>query len=273
VDLIRLSGPAFPDVDNRIANLQLVVKGLANAVLFEADGEVVQAADAFHKKPLLVERGNFRPVTLLTNDMLDGALRLFEQEPGLEARTPLILMEITMGKLLRDGNVDLRDFLDRVDMLTALGRTVLISNHGPLHRLVSWLTRHTAGPVGLPVGIPALARLFREEDFQDLEGGILEALGRLFKKDVRLYVHPVLAPDGSTVTCDNFHVAPRLEPLYRYARGAGMISAVRDFNPAHLPIRTEHVLKLIRAGDSRWRDMVPPEVAGIIEDRRLFGLK
>ena len=186
VDMIRFSGPAFEGIDNRIMNLELIVQGLTQSALFRPDGEVVQAADAFYKKPLLVERGSFRPVTLVTNDMLDGALRMFEREDGVPDGKPEILMEITMQNLLSGGQLDLRDFLDRVDMITSLGRTVLISNYGEFYRLVNFLTRYTAGPIGLPLGIPSLSEIFTEKYYNNLEGGILEALGRLFKKNVRL---------------------------------------------------------------------------------------
>ncbi len=38
-------------------SLQLVSQGLTKAAMFRADGEVVQAADAFYKKAIVVERG------------------------------------------------------------------------------------------------------------------------------------------------------------------------------------------------------------------------
>jgi hypothetical protein len=164
VDMIRFSGPAFGAVDNRLMSLELVVQGLTRATLFSADGEVVQPADAFYKKPILVERGSFRPVTLVTNDMLDGALRLFEKEKGVQGNQPQILMEITTKNLLAGGNLNLRDFLDRVDMLAALGRTVLISDYGEYYRLVNFLTRYTELPVGLPMGIPGLNEIFNPAD-------------------------------------------------------------------------------------------------------------
>ena len=76
VDMIKFSGPAFAQVDNRLISLQLVSQGLT-AVMFRADGETVQPAEVFYKKAILVERGSFRPVTYATNDMLDGARRKF----------------------------------------------------------------------------------------------------------------------------------------------------------------------------------------------------
>jgi len=273
VDMVRFSGPAFGAVDNRLMCLELVVQGLTSAALFRSDGEVVQPADAFYKKPILVERGSFRPVTLVTNDMLDGALRLFEKEAGVAGAQPEILMEITTKNLLASGNLDLHDFLDRVDMLAELGRTVLISDYGEYYRLVNFLTRYTELPVGLPMGIPGLVEIFNPAHYADLEGGILEALGRLFKKNVRLYVYPALSPAGELVTCENFHPPEGMELLYRHLLGTGLIRPIEGYNAANLHIRSPRVLQLIASGDPAWEAMVPPEVVPLIKDRGLFGAR
>ena len=271
VDMIRFSGPAFPGIDNRIMNLELIVQGLTQAAMFRPDGEVVQAAEAFYKKPLLVERGSFRPVTLVTNDMLDGALKIFETEEGVTESNPEILMEITMQNLLSGGQLDLHDFLDRVDMLGALGRTVLISNYGEFYRLVNFLTRYTAGPIGLPMGIPGLSDIFDEQYYDKLEGGILEALGRLFKKNVRLYVYPYKSPGGELVDCSNFRVAPHLKYLYMHLRENGVIRTIEQYHSEYLQIRSPQVLDMIHKSQPDWVKFVPPEVAGIIKERGLFG--
>jgi hypothetical protein len=271
VDMIRCGGPRFVEVDNRILALQLVARELTKAALFRADGEVVNAADAFYKKPLLVERGSFRPVTLVTNDMLDCAREMFEGEPGMENAEPEILMEITMKNLLAHGELDLRDFLDRVDMLGTIGRTVLISNHGEYYRLVNYLTRYTDQRIGLPLGVPALAEVFDEAYYQDLDGGILEGLGRLFQSGVKLYVYPLLKPDGEVVTAHNFRVAPNLTHLYSHLLANGFIEAMQGYHAEYLTIRAPDVLARIRADDPSWQTMVSPEVAHIISERRLFG--
>jgi hypothetical protein len=271
VDMIRFTGPDFADVDDRIMALQLVTQNLTNAALFRATGEIVNAADALYKKPLLVERGSFRPVTLLADDMLNCAKAMFMREEGVRDSEPEILMEITMKNLLASGELDLRDFLDRVDMLGAMGRTVLISNYGAYHRLVNYLTRYTDRMVGLPLGIPAMAEILEEEYYKDLEGGILEALGRLFKTGVKLYVYPFLNPNGDLVTTENFEVAPNLVHLYRHLLDNGFIEAMEGYNPSYLPIKSPGVLAKIRAGTSSWESMVSPEVAKIIKQRQLFG--
>ena len=85
--MIKFSGPAFAGVDNRLMSLQLVSQGLTSAVMFLADGETVQPAEVFYKKAILVERGSFRPVTVATNDMLDGARRVSRSMQSVANKT------------------------------------------------------------------------------------------------------------------------------------------------------------------------------------------
>ncbi|MFZ3376721.1 MAG: TonB-dependent receptor, partial [Chthoniobacterales bacterium] len=135
VDMIKFSGPAFCNIDNRLMSLQLVSQGLTNAVMFTADGETVQPTEVFHKKAILVERGSFRPVTYATNDMLDGARRVFLTQSSCSEQDLVVLMEMTLENLLAEGQLNHADFLARVDILGALGRTVLISKFGEYYRL------------------------------------------------------------------------------------------------------------------------------------------
>ena len=65
VDMIRFGGPAFPGIDNRLMALQLVEQKFTDAALFTAEGEVIQPAELLYKKPILIERGSFRPITNL----------------------------------------------------------------------------------------------------------------------------------------------------------------------------------------------------------------
>src|SRR5437773_6044276 len=159
VDMIKFSGPAFHGVDNRLMSLQLVSQGLTNAVMFKADGETVQPAEVFYKKAILVERGSFRPVTYATNDMLDGARRKFLKESDCNESELVVLMEMTLENLLTEGQLNHADFLARVDILGALGRTVLISKFGEYYRLAGYLSRYTNKMIGLVMGVPSLMEI------------------------------------------------------------------------------------------------------------------
>lgn len=271
VDMIRCSGADFNGVDNRLMSLHLVAKGLGRAAMFRADGEVLQPAEEFYKRAVLVERGSFRPVTHVTHEMLRCAHDDFAPREKTAPRGGLTIAEITMQNLLSAGELDPRDFLDRTDILGALGQTVLVSNFGEYFRLVDYIARYTKEAIGLALGVPSLEEIFLEKYYTGLEGGILEGLGRLFKTNVRLYAYPRLGADGRIITADNLRVDPKLRHLYAYLRENEFIVPVSDYREDILGIKSPEVLARLRAGDPSWEDCVPPAVAEIVRERRLLG--
>jgi hypothetical protein len=274
VDMIKFSGPLFQNVDNRLMSLQLVSQSLTDAVMFTADGETVQPAEVFHKKAILVERGSFRPVTYATNDMLDGARRVFLTQCDCSEDEVVVLMEMTLENLLADGEVDHADFLARVDILRALGRTVLISKFGAYYRLAGYLFRYTDRAIGLVMGVPSLIEIFDEKYYANLEGGILEALGRMFKGELKLYVYPMVDnTTGKIVTATQVKVAPNLRSLFQYLIDNQYVQEITEYHPEYLRIHPPDVLAKLQSGDGRWDQMVPPEVAHIIKQREFFGYR
>jgi hypothetical protein len=274
VDMVKFSGPAYAGVDNRLMSLQLVSQGLTNAVMFTAEGETVQPADFFYKKAILVERGSFRPITYTTNDMLEGARQIFLRQPGAEEEDLVVLMEMTLENLLAEGQLDHADFLARVDILGSLGRTVLISKFGEYYRLAGYLSRYTNKMIALVMGVPSLHEIFDEKYYLNLEGGILEALGRMFKSGLKLFVYPVEdEKTGQLLTATQLQVAPNLHHLYQYLIENGFIQEITQYHREYLKIFPPEVLAKMRAGDASWENMVPPEVAQMIKARQFFGYR
>jgi hypothetical protein len=274
VDLIKFSGPAYANIDNRLMSLQLVSQGLTDAVMFTADGEMVQPSEILHKKAILIERGSFRPVTYATNDMLEGARRQFLKESGCSEKELVVLMEMTLENLLSEGQLNHADFLARVDVLGALGRTVLISKFGEYYRLASYLSRYTNRMIGLVMGVPSLIEILDEKYYLNLEGGILEALGRMFKHGLKLYVYPMIdEKTGNIKTATQVEVAPNLQSLYQYLIDNRHIEEITDYQKDFLRIYPPAVLAKLKAGDESWEEMVPPEVVQIIKEREFFGYR
>ena len=274
VDMIKFSGPAYAGVDNRLMSLQLVSQGLTNAVMFTPDGESVQPSDILYKKAILVERGSFRPVTYATNDMLTGARGVFLKESGCSEEDLVVVMEMTLENLLAEGRLNHADFLARVDILGALGRTVLISRFGEYYRLAAYLARYTKRMIGLVMGVPSLMEIFDEKYYLNLEGGILEALGRMFKSGLKLYVYPMIdETTGDVLTATKINVAPNLQSLFRYLIDNAFIQEITDYNPEYLRIFPPEALEKIQSGDAGWEKMVPPEVVGMIKQRQFFGYR
>ena len=261
IDMIQLKGIEFRSVDNRLMALKLVQVGLSGAAMFGPDREVLQPSEVLRKRAILVERGSFRPPTVVNIDMLDSALVKFEADPDVAERDVLVLTELTMANLRAGGDdVDRRDFLARADLLAACGMTVLISDFDAYHRLAAYLGWRTDGRIGMVMGVPSLIDLFDESSHADLPGGILESFGRLFKNDLRLFVYPMLRDDEVT-TVDNVVVADYLQPLYDYLAGRGSFVHLDSYKPDYLPILSRDVLQRIPTEDTTWESMVPPEVS------------
>ncbi len=217
VDMVKFSGPAFAGVDNRIMSLTLVEQRLTNAVLFSPDGDVLEPAELLYRAPVLIERGSFRPVTTVTQDMLTRSLAHMSHEPDMRGREPVVLMEMTIRNLAALGEqVVHADFLARVDLLRTLGRTVMVTNYSRFHNVTTYLRRYTAERIGLVVGVPTLARLLEGRHYEDLPGGLLEALGRLLAGPVKIYVYPWRnTATGEVVSAESFAVARRAAPPLR----------------------------------------------------------
>ncbi len=273
IDMIDFSGIEFRRVDNRVMSLKLVQLGLSGAAMFGPKGEVLQPSEVLRKKPILVERGSFRPVTKVNIDMIQSAHEQFAAEPGVKGDQIVELMEITMRNLLSGGvEIDLRDFLARADLLAAAGKTVLISDYFEYYRLAAYLGRYTVEPIGVTMGAASIRDLFREEYYSELEGGILEAFGRLFTKNLRIYVYPLKeGNDKPLVTAANVDVPPDLKNLYRHLVERGRIQALENYDEGVLHIFSRDVLRRIKERDESWENMVPPEIAETIKKRRFFG--
>jgi len=273
VDMIKFSGPAFSAVDNRLMSLQLVEQRLTNAAMFAPDGEVVEPAELLYHKPVLIERGSFRPVTHVTLDMLERALAQMRGEPDMTGKEPVVLMEMTLRNLLTLGErFEHAEFLARMDTLRALGKTVMVSNYSRFHNVTTYLRRYTHERIGMVLGVPTLAQLFVERHYRDLEGGVLEAFGRLLRGPVRLYLYPWKnSKTGELVTAETFKVRASLRHLYDHLLENHFIEAIREFSAADLSILPRDVLAMLQAGDSSWEAQVPSAVVRVIKEQKLFG--
>jgi hypothetical protein len=294
VDMLKVSGPAFPQADNRLLSLHLVQYGLTNAVMFAPNGDVLQPSEVLFRKAILVERGSFRPVTHVNVDMLNCAAAQFLQEPMVKDKEVLVLMEITMNNLLAAGDLDAKDFLARVDMLGHIGCTTLISNYPEFYRLVSYIRRYTKEMIGVAMGINTLQEIFNEKYYEDLEGGILESMGRMFRHAVKLYVYPMQKEayerynsggltakgalvggdtfaSGIMITARNLQVKDSLRNLYAHLLENHNLDCIVGSNPDYLNIFSRDVLQRIKSGDDTWERLVPAKVAAIIKERQLLG--
>jgi hypothetical protein len=274
IDMVEFSGIEFRHLDNRVMSLKLVQLGLSGAAIFGPTGEVLQPSELLRKRSILVERGSFRPVTKVNMDMVRCAHEHFAAEPEVKDQPVVQLMEITMRNLLSAGEIDLNDFLARADALGAVGKTVLISDYFEYYRLAAYLTRYTEQPIAITMGVSSLLDLFDEKYYTELEGGILEAFGKLFTKDLRLYVYPLRdRATGLIKTVETVEIPSAQRNLFRHLVERGRIKPLDNFDENILHIFSRNVLKRINENDTSWEDMVPSEVAEMVKHRQLFGYR
>ena len=273
IDTINFSGPVFKEVDNRLVSLQLVKGGMTDAVMFSPEGKNVLPAKILYKKNILALRGSFRPVTKVNVEMYLNSIKLFLKQKNVELEKTQVVFEITLSNLKSDGEIDEQDFLDRAKLLCSLGQTVLISDFKEYYKLVEYFSLYTKKKIGITMGINNLIEIFNPKYYTQLSGGILEAFGKLFFKNVKVFAYPMLDENGQIVNSDNLKVHPRMKELYKFFKYNGKVEDVVDYDINHLKIFSREVLKLINSGDPKWEDMLPNGVSKLIKEQKLFGYK
>lgn len=275
IDMIEFAGIGFRQVDNRLAALKLVQLGLSDAAMFDASGKALQPSEVFRKRPVLVERGSFHPVTNVNVDMMRAAEETFASELPPEDKDNIVrVMELTMKNLLTGEKVDHRDFLARADLMAACGMTVLISDYFEYYRLAAYLNQHTKKRIGIVMGAASVRELFDPKYYTHLDGGILESFGRLFKHELKVYVYPFLNPELQKLeTVDNLEVNPLLSKLYGHLADHGYLVQLKNYRDDCLGIFSRDVLNKIQKNIPGWEASVPEEVAKLIHQKCFFGYK
>jgi hypothetical protein len=271
IDTINFSGPRFANVDNRLMSLQLVKNGMTDAVMFSPEGKNILPAAVLYKKNILALRGSFRPVTTVNMDMYEKSLKMFLEENKVEKENTFVVFEITLSNLRSEGEIDERDFMDRAELLCSLGQTVMISNFQEYYKVVEYFSAYSKARMGLVMGVNNLVDIFDEKYYRHLSGGILEAFGKLFYRDLKVYLYPMLDEFNEVIDSENLKVHPRMKELYKFFKFNGKVIDVVDYEKKNLEIFSREVLKMISNGKPGWETMLPDGTAQLIKEHRLFG--
>lgn len=291
IDMVRLQGPDFQNLDNRLLCLWLVKNQLSEVAIFGPDGLSLHAGEFLYRKSILIARGSYRPPTLVQQDMIRCAKAQFRAEPDVDANNTFFLTEITLDNLRADGELSERDFLDRAEILCAMGETVIISDCVQHKRLIAYFADYKIHRIGLAMGARKLQNILHETCEANPDN-LLGAFGEVFTRNVRFYVYPFLptlpalpavaSPPAKPwragakagehlITSKNLSIPPAIHFLYDHLLESRNIVDLQGFEPKILNIYHKAVLKQIQHGESGWEEKVPPEVARLIREKRLFG--
>ncbi|WP_438965204.1 TonB-dependent receptor [Flavobacterium sp.] len=271
IDSINFSGPVFEDVDNRLMSLQLVKNGMTDAVMFNPEGKNILPAAQLYKKNILALRGSFRPVTKVNMDMFHRSYEMFIEENKVDKDNTYVIFEITLSNLRSEGEIDERDFMDRAELLCSLGQTVMISNFQEYYKVVEYFSTFTKARMGLAMGVNNLVDIFDEKYYRHLSGGILEAFGKLFYRDLKVYLYPMEGENGEIINSQNLKVHPRMKELYKFFAYNGKVVDIEVFDKENLKIFSREVLRKICDNEEGWESCVPEGVPELIKKDNLFG--
>ncbi len=68
----------------------------------------------------------------------------------------------------------------------------MVSSFPETYHLPAYLIRYTQEPIRFAMGVSGLVQFFQETYYEKLEGGIIEAMGRLIARNVKIYAFPML---------------------------------------------------------------------------------
>ena len=272
IDMVRISGPDFENLDNRWLSLMLVKHGLSDVAIFGPDGRNLHASEFLYKKNVLVVRGSFRPTTLVNVDMIRSSLEQFKADVGPDGGKINVLTEITMDNLCSQCDLDEKDFLDRADVLCALGQTVVVSNCEDHKKLIAYLSDYKVKKLGLVRGVRQVLDLMSEKYHNNMDGQLLAAFGEVFSRNVKLYTYPSLQ-EGSEelMTCENLPVPEGIKFLFQHLLNCGQIVDIKGFNADVLHIFSNEVYRMLQSDEKGWEEMVPAKAADLIRKKCLFG--
>ena len=116
--------------------------------------------------------------------------------------------------------------------------------------------------------------MFEEKYYRNLNGGIMEAFGIIFTRDVKIYLYPFKPSKNDTLlNSNNIPIHPRIKALYEYLYNNKRVEDL-SYNEEILNIFSRDVLKMIKNCEvGTWEHMVPDGVDNIIKEKSLFGCR
>ncbi len=278
IDFIRISGPAFATLDMREMNLELVMRGLTELMLFEPNSPTSYFPDVVFGKPLLIQRGSFRPITRTHMDVLvkgaaqfqkEGAdktaLSFFEMDISPEiSKFPIVEKEDGERKPTELNAALKQSLLTRISLINTLHLPVLVSQCRYFYQLKRACRKYSAKKMALVVGASKLEKLFDESFYRHLEGGILEGLGKLLDDQTAIYVYPHKT-DKICLTSQTMNFPEPLQKLYRFFLEKRQIFDIAGCDEIEEFFHSRDVFDEIASGGREWLKHVPSELHGAIE--------
>jgi hypothetical protein len=273
ITMMRMSGPDLDYVDNRLLAVQLVKNKMTQSIMFDKHGDVQQPSDMLYKKNVLALRGSFRPITYITRDILSKSAELFARDEDYDPNNTLSFCELTLNNLTMKGAFDDQDFLERINMLNAIGQNVMVSDIREYYKLVEFFSQFKIKNLRIVMGVPTFEKVVSKKYYTDLKAGILEAMAKLFPSNMKLYIYPTIKDvKGEKIMqrAKDVKMEKDVKLLIDYLQTKRSVLDLDTSMSHQLHIRSHEVLSMLQSENQDWEKYVPMNVAGMIHERGLF---
>lgn len=236
IDFVKLNGPAFKNVNERLINLYLIAKGFSSAAIFDRRGHAHQAKDLLYKKDVIILRTKYKQKSNPNFDLFNLAVEQFKRNLGVSDKNLLVMIEVLMSNVLDDhpvlNNDDLEYFAARAEELCATGNHVLVSNFTRNHQLAGFLAQFRPNNVGISTNISNLKNIFNSKKYaESYTDELLAYVSGMFSKNVKLYAYPYLDKDSNQIiTTKNMPVSEEARPLFDFLTKNHYIIDIEDYD-------------------------------------------
>ena len=246
-DLIDASGPHFANTDAISAGIAIIRGGLAKAVLLHESGEQRPPTEIIRKRPTVVRRGSLRPTMATSPDDMSKMVEKIRTDIGEQERPLLVLKELNIAGPVESEGPDPGILRKQVGDLVAANEWVLITSFRLNYELGAYIRRYTQAPLCSLVGVSSLAMFFSEKFYEDSDSDLLEAIGKLFTANARVYVQSMsrehfsqhlealgvdtsaylLSKESDTISIHNLQLAGPKQHLLRFLLDSGSIREIK----------------------------------------------
>jgi len=246
IDVIDCSGPAFEaQTDQRAVAMEMLACGLTHAVVFDECGRMEQPSTVFRKRALLIHRCSRYRENPQLDAMLRESVALFRTEGIGCEREPLLLLELAATTNAAERAESKDKVHARIDRVFRPGYATVLTSFAETFRVSTFLRRYSPEPIRFVFGLDTMINVLRDSFYTGkLDGGLLEALGRLLAPNTKLYVFPMPAevlreqlalrkiepefwnaPDKAVLGVDDISLTPPAGHLLDFLKSAGWVKS------------------------------------------------
>lgn len=236
IDAVKIKGPDFHLVNERLINLYLIAKGFSSAAIFSPSGSICQSKDLLYKRNVMILRTKYRQKSTPNFDLFNKAVEQFKRSQHVEDTNLLVCIEIQMsGSLNEEDEIksgDLVQFARRAEELCATGNHVIVSNFTRHNKLARYLAMCRPLNVGISTNVANLKRIFDASRYTtNYTDELLAYVSDLFSKRVQLFAYPFLSKEkNEIITLQNMPVSEEARPLFDFLVKNGYITDIENYD-------------------------------------------